>query len=367
MAKMQQLVGVLKVWIDEWAQVKGGEDVLVVADTKTDQTVLDLVVMLATERGARVTTCIAPPMPVASGAMEGSHIGEKYAPLPKPLFEAVKAADRVLTLGGTSGHNLYWHILNYEYKAPTIPLGPGASDPDWLLSEASRFPRELLRQIDLKFSRIVQEGKLFRLTHPVGTDLTFTALPGNWTSIDNIPPYPAPSKVMFVWHPLGRGATGANPPETADGIVVSPYCKDLGGALKEPVKFTFIDGWCTVVEGGSEAEKIKQLIGDDPNNRRIEEIEHGLNPKMSAYTSGGQVTYSGSGGAGNVHLSIGREEGRYASSEHITIAFLTKVTFYVDGKLLINKGRNMVLDDPEIREIAKKYGKPDKLLSQVDL
>ncbi len=79
MANMQELVGVLKVWIDEWAQVKGGEDVLVVADTKTNQTVLEMVVMLATERGARVTTCIIPSMRVAPGAIEGSHIGEKYA------------------------------------------------------------------------------------------------------------------------------------------------------------------------------------------------------------------------------------------------------------------------------------------------
>jgi hypothetical protein len=49
-----------------------------------------------------------------------------------------------------------------------------------------------------------------------------------------------------------------------------------------------------------------------------------------------KVTYEGTAGAGNIHVAIGREVGRYASSQHITIAFLPKVTLYADGEYLIN-------------------------------
>ncbi len=119
--------------------------------------------------------------------------------------------------------------------------------------------------------------------------------------------------------------------------------------------------------GGEGAKKIEALIAGDRYNRRIQEITMGLNPKATAYRKDGRITYYGSPGAGNIHVAIGREVGRYASSQHITIAFMPKVTLYADSCLLINKGRLTVLDDPSMRDFASHYGDPDKLLSQIDL
>lgn len=93
----------------------------------------------------------------------------------------------------------------------------------------------------------------------------------------------------------------------------------------------------------------------------------GLNAKASAYKAPGKLTYDGTAGAGNIHVAIGREVGRYASSQHITPAFLPAVTLTADGEYLIKDGRLTVFDDPDIRKVAAKYGDPDKLLAQVDL
>ena len=141
----------------------------------------------------------------------------------------------------------------------------------------------------------------------------------------------------------------------------------MGGDLKEPLTVKFVDGWAEEITGGEEAARITSIIGEDRNNRRVQEIMMGLNPKASAYKETGKLTYDGTSGAGNVHFAIGREVGRYASSQHITIAFLPRVTLYADKERLIDDGRLTVLDDPDVRKVAAKYGDPDKLLQQVDL
>jgi len=39
-------------------------------------------------------------------------------------------------------------------------------------------------------------------------------------------------------------------------------------------------------------------------------------------------------------------------------------TLILDGEVLVDKGRLTVLDDPEIRRLASKFGDPDELLSE---
>ena len=39
-------------------------------------------------------------------------------------------------------------------------------------------------------------------------------------------------------------------------------------------------------------------------------------------------------------------------------------TLILDGEVLVDKGHLTVLDDPEIRRLASKFGDPDQLLSE---
>jgi hypothetical protein len=45
--------------------------------------------------------------------------------------------------------------------------------------------------------------------------------------------------------------------------------------------------------------------------------------------------------------------------------FVTEPTLTVDGVPLLDKGYLTVLDDPQVRAVAAKYGDPDELLLQV--
>ncbi len=358
----------LKNWVDEWAQVKKGEKVLITADDRTDKMVLETVTQLAIEKGAKVSVCID--YTETKDDPLGSHVDEIWKPLAPAIFETYKKSDRVLVLGGFSGwgHNYYAACLHFEYPIWAIRLGDAAYRPELLAAEGAKFPREILRLTLEKFLSKVRKGKKYRLTHRLGTDITYEGYPGDWTRPEgNIPTYPTPPFHEFSTHTIGRAVCGLNPPQKADGILVSPFCKDIGGNLSQPLRLTFVDGWCEKVEGGPETEKFLKLMGDERNNRRVQEIMHGFNPKISAYTPDGKITYYGSRGAGNTHFAIGREVGQYKSSQHLTPGFLPGVSFYVDGEPIFDNGRCLLFEDPDLRKAAKKYGNPDELFKQVDV
>ncbi len=361
MVSKEEIKDTINYWVEEYVGPKRGEEILITADNETNKMVLELVTEMVSQKGARVVVCLVPPA-VVEGAEEGSHIGQRFIEMPRILFEARKAADKLIDLGGIPDHNPYVTRLDYEYKARRYTLQRGSKRPEFLLTENARYPRAIMVEVARKVFEKLWASRNFRLLHPWGTDLTFEAIPGNWG-------HPNANMPASGWgkYRLGRAVIGCNPPETCNGVVVTKYCKDLGGDLKQPLKVKFVDGWAEEVEGGVEAEKVKVLVEEDRNNRRIQEIMMGLNPKSSAYNEVGKITYEGSNGAGNIHIAIGREVGRFTSTQHITIAFLPKVTLYADGEYLIKEGRLTVLDDQEIRKVAARYGDPDKLLSQIDL
>ena len=65
-----------------------------------------------------------------------------------------------------------------------------------------------------------------------------------------------------------------------------------------------------------------------------------------------------------LHNALGHSagQGKVVSNVHIDV-FIHNQTVYCDGEKLIDKGFLMVLDDPEIRAVAKRFGDPDVLLS----
>jgi 2,5-dihydroxypyridine 5,6-dioxygenase len=362
MITKEDIKDTLNYWLDEYVKAKKGEDILIAADDKTNTMVLEAVTELLSQRGVRVTICMVPAPPLAEGAEAGSHIGEKFIEMAPSFYEARKAAGKMIDLGGVPAHNPYVTVLDYEAKARRHSLQHGNRKAEYLLTEFARFPRAIMLETGLKVLSKVRTARTFRLLHPWGTDITFEALPGNWGPRNGSMPASGWGKYR-----LGRGVIGCNAPETCNGVVVSRYSKDVGGDLKEPVTIRFVDGWAEEITGGEAAAKLNSFMSEDRNNRRIQEIMMGLNPKASAYKENGKLTYDGTAGAGNIHIAVGREVGRYASSQHVTPAFLPRVTLYADGELLINDGRLTVLDDPEVRKIAARYGEPDTLLKQVDL
>ena len=78
----------------------------------------------------------------------------------------------------------------------------------------------------------------------------------------------------------------------------------------------------------------------------------------------------GGRGASNpnlLHFGLGNSiaYGGPSFSKTWQVVFMTQPTLTVDGAPLLDKGHLTVLDDPDVRAVAARYGDPDELLSQV--
>jgi hypothetical protein len=371
----------VKIFVREYAWVQEGEEALIVYDDKTPPDILAMVVRACEEQKVRnVSLLKVPPAVQKKGAVEGAWVDAKYRPIPKAVYEAVRAADVTISFSATVKglhHNYFMHTLGF-YHGKKIMHGDRLLQHMGSDAAPPQFPRELLFQI---FSRMrdkltgaLEAGKACRVTQPWGTDLVYTASPGNVAPVDMVPEFPPPKGyTCFDGHDFVRVVTGTNPPDMADGVVVSRFCKDIGGMLEHPVKFTFEKGWCTKIEGKKEAKTIEGILAGDKYNRRLQEIHVGLNPRVSSFTKEGKLTYEGTSGTGNMHMAVGREESDFAggewmpsSSQHITIAYLPKINWWFGDEQVIKNGRLCVLDEPAMIKLASKYGDPKKLLKQKD-
>jgi len=62
------------------------------------------------------------------------------------------------------------------------------------------------------------------------------------------------------------------------------------------------------------------------------------------------------------HFHRGRPQPELPSNHRDFEIYLP--TYYLDGVKIVDNGHLLALDDPEIREVAAKYGDPDLLLRE---
>jgi len=121
----------------------------------------------------------------------------------------------------------------------------------------------------------------------------------------------------------------------------------------------------TRIEGGSGAER--DAINAFANGKYF--IRHtviGLNPKVRMVNSpefererAAGTTYLGLDGTG----PSGQIDRTKPGFSHLDMIFDTP-TVYVDGELLVKDRSLLILEDPELVEMASKYGDPKKVLAQ---
>jgi leucyl aminopeptidase (aminopeptidase T) len=180
------------------------------------------------------------------------------------------------------------------------------------------------------------------ITTPLGTDLTLSTAGREWKVDTGI----LSSKGVYGNLPAGEVYI-APIEESADGILVVD--KSLPGlVLSEPVRLVFEKGRVVKIEGGAGAEQLRQAIDSGekkPNgegSRVIAELGIGTNPK--ARLQGNLMTDEKV--AGTIHVAIGRNDflgGKTLAPIHID-GVVSQPTVWVDGKVLIDKGRYLLED-----------------------
>ncbi len=342
-------------WLEKHAAIQKGEHVLVLATTRSETDVINVVSAVCRELGADVTI----------GVIEHSDL-----PHPGPgkiLAEAFKAADVMLRVG----HVMCFHdaptqtaILDYGLRMSALSP-PG--NMELLASPAARFPLDLFYMIANKVYQQVRSGSVIRVTDPKGTDISANysgedvgGLPGVW----DVGPSTVPGDAPGTFPP---GVVGLLPePGTGNGVLLFDGYVGMG-RLKEPIKLTIENGWCTRIEGGVEARLLRNITKGVENVMYFTELMWGLNPKTNPDIDVKPMALDAERHAGILHAAIGNSTGmggKVYSKLHLD-GLIEWPTVYIDGVELIKNGRLVALDDPEIIEAAREYGDPAKVLADL--
>jgi hypothetical protein len=379
----------------EGAQVRAGQQALVLSEARPSGGVGEVVeVVMATlrELGAKVVLLeVDALIPVRAGTAQGawSYV-EKYQP-PPTVHAAIRAADVVLdyTLNsrGAQKYNEAFYTLAtfygkriFAHRAVEAPEVLG-SDPAAPISvpEALTFPSDLLRLIADRVNAVLIATALareeFRLTNPWGTDVRFTVLPGDVCIVGGgIRRYPDDGMFEFagddnrrIWNALA----GCTVTQTCDGVWVTRHCSLVGGSLSEPMAVTVKDGFLADATGGPEAKRLLEITADEPSG--IHAILMGLNPKASPFRHGRYMLDNNGAGVGVSHMAFGGPGLFYRNGawgpvgdKHFQLGDIPKISYWAGSQCLVQDGRLLMLEDPEVRQAARQYGDPGALLRQFD-
>jgi hypothetical protein len=132
-----------------------------------------------------------------------------------------------------------------------------------------------------------------------------------------------------------------------------------------PVRITMKDNYVAKVEADSAADA---AIVDAFSNGRyyMRHAVVGLNPKIRMINA---PQFERERAAGTAYLGVDGtgESGKIDRSgpgfAHLDVIFDTP-TVYADGKMIVDRRKLLLLDDPGLHKAAERYGDPKRLLAQ---
>ncbi|MGC0417845.1 hypothetical protein [Embleya sp. AB8] len=325
----------------EYAAVAAGERVLILTENPVDPVVVQALAAAASYRNADVHVLAVPPFS-AGGWDAGQDFGIATA--------AHAAADVVLSCtwwGEVHGDGLFFDEIA-KRRARFVSLHQTATAA--ALVTGARFPLELYFALEAKATALLAAAGEIRVTTAAGTDVTFRNFV---TSGHHAPLTPG------MWRPFPYGGVNFYPDRT-DGVLVIEE-STVTGTPVEPVTVELTDNIVTSIDGGSSAAELRRY---SPKGYYLRHALIGLNPKVRA---GGGTQFEREKHAGAFYLGLDALADRGAPDRsgpghaHCDCQF-DRPTITIDGTPLVDGGRLLLLDDPEIRALADRFGPADVLL-----
>lgn len=331
-------------------QAKAGDKVLVFADNDRDPIVVETFAILAKEKGCDVNVMWT--KPTALGAMEE----------PSPVFAAaLNAADVAIAL--VTYPILYTETAMramVEYGTKYFELQGTMNTYECLAGEGARFPYEVGYKICEKLDTKMSEGKTWKLKDKRGSDFTCQIPSGGNTTVGTRYPGMQPGQFDMLW-----GERCFWPELSGNGVLYFDGFYGVGYCWSGiPIKCTIKDGWCTKIEGGPEAKLVDAWTTAAKYGKHCCEVAIGENPRARINLN--DITLiEAQRNAGVVHIALGNSMvfgGDIFAEIHLDGTIL-EPSVWIDDELIIDNGVPQIIFDKEVRELAKKYGNPDVLLS----
>ncbi|HJP95684.1 MAG TPA: hypothetical protein VJ875_27295 [Pyrinomonadaceae bacterium] len=381
--------------------IKGGEKILFVTDSDVDPLVLEAFmrvlrdemkckVDVVEEQGKRALFKTPDVMKIlvnskpAAWMLGGPEWTEEVA--------KKEGYDKVIGQTFWANNNCTLKYYSFSMDWPTREQLAGA---------AVMYPEEIIEAIDRASWKILRQTDTVRITDPEGTDLSYTWFPEYWQIMDgNYADYKTEGFGTHLYHngslkdPIISGHLTGYP----FGIVLPK--SDVHGVLAGTadhlgpyphMKIYLEHSKVTKIEGGGEfgdlwrqfIEKNKDLKFPHYPGPGIDyfiEAAIGTHPKVirpfnvfeSATVRSSFVSERDRSGI--MHLGIGQSLDLVWALKrnlpfyhfHAHLYFPTFTCKLKDGRevKLIDKGHLTALDDPEVRQVAAKFGNPDELLRE---
>ncbi|MFJ1886854.1 hypothetical protein [Streptomyces sp. NPDC088137] len=328
----------------EYAAVAAGEQVLILAEHSTDPVVIQAIAAAAAYRNADVH--VLSTAPFSAGGWDRA--------TPSPLLPAAHgAADVVISLtwwGEVHTPHLFFDEIA-KRRARFVSLHQTATAA--ALSTGARLPLDLYFALEARATAQLAAAEEIRVTTALNTDVTFR----NFTTAGHHAPL-----TPGMWRPFPYGGVNFYPDQT-DGVVVIEE-STVTGVPAEQTTIELANNRVTAIEGGAAAALRRYA----PNGYYMRHALIGLNPKVR---SAGGTQFEREKHAGAFYFGLdgltpeGTADRKGPGHAHCDCQF-DRPTITLDGKPFIEDGYLLLLDDPEIQELAGKFGPADILLDPND-
>lgn len=329
----------------EYAAVTAGEQVLILAEHGTDLVVIQAIAAAAAYRNAEVHVLSTPPF--SAGGWDRA--------TPAPLVSAAHAAaDAVLSLtwwGEVHSAQLFFNEVAKQ-RARFVSLHQTATAA--ALSTGARFPLELYLALETKTYARISAAQEIRVTTALGTDVTFR----DFATGSPLTGHSATPVTAGMWRPFPYGGANFSPDQT-DGVIVIEE-STVTGVPAERTTLELENNRVTGIHGGA-APELRRYA---PDGYYLRHALIGLNPKVRI---AGGTQFEREKHAGAFYLGIdgltpqGAIDRAAPGHAHCDCQF-DQPTITLDGQPFVDNGRLLLLDDPDIRELAGKIGPADTLL-----
>jgi hypothetical protein len=293
--------------------------------------------------------------------MHTPHWDKQKDPPPRAFEAAINGVDVLI------GQGEYLHTKNHYIQAAMFEQGliyinNEAKTVDAMSGMYGRFPAELLFAIGTKTIEWLAAGRDIRVTTPAGTDVRMTVRSN--TAGGYCYPYTFDSPGYKKGFP--GGVACFHPEDPVNGIVAVEAITRGNRApkvmLDQPLFLTFRDHRVVEADGDCADWWNDFIRRNGPDSGWLAECMWGVHPHASG---------AGGRGAANPHLlhfGLGNSlpYGGPTWARTWQVMFTQDATLTVDGKPLLEGGHLNVLEDPDIRAVAARYGDPDEWLRQTD-
>ncbi len=319
-------------------RLKAGEDVVIIADSGSDEDVVKATANATAIVGAKSTVLNYPMNPAVT--MDP----------PLPVIAAMNEADVVIEF--CQKYFFYskaYDEMNKRNKVRYICL-TGMNVESMIRSIGSVDVKKTIKFGD-KLAALTQAAKKIRVTNPSGTDIVGHNRGRVVSQTGGIAT--KPGTYMLI------GQVGWNPvEETINGVIAADAWEWNVGFINEPMRLTIKKGRIASIKGGKEAKIFSSWLDSfkDPNMYRLAHFTYGINPGILKLTGiqndderiFGTMTF----GFGTQGVLIGGPSWRAAAHDDMGILF---PSVYLDAKPIEIDGKYV---HPELAKLCKEMKIP---------